>query len=126
MWYGIGCILIEILRMNSGVLEFLMMFNILISIVILVGFIIVGLVIYLYRIFKVKNCIVYDDYGRKVVLFDLDGILLDIIDFIYKNIIVIFKVYFLNKKLIDEELKVFVGLILDELFGWYEKDNKKL
>ncbi len=126
VWYGIGRIPTELLRLNSGVAEPLMLFNIPASIATSVGLIIAGVSIFLYRKLKVKNVPSYNDYGRKAVLFDLDGTLLDSIELIYKNITETLKVHFPDLKLTKDQLKAFVGPTLYESFGWYEKDSKKV
>ncbi|WP_162146846.1 prolipoprotein diacylglyceryl transferase [Acholeplasma granularum] len=126
VWYGVGRIPNEILRMASGVKEPLMLFNIPVSIATSVALILAGILVFIIRRLTNKNIISYDDYGKKAVLFDLDGTLLDTIDLIYKNIKETFKIHFPNKKLSDEELRSFVGPTLDVSFGWYEKDPEKI
>ncbi len=126
VWYGIGRIPTELLRLNSGVDEPLMFLNIPASIATSVGLILAGIAIFVYRNIKHKNRPTYNDYGRKAVLFDLDGTLLDTIELIYKNIGETFKVHFPDIQLTDEKLKAFVGPTLYESFGWYENDPKKV
>lgn len=126
VWYGMGRIPTELLRLNSGVDEPLMFLSIPTSIATSVGLIIAGVAVFIYRRYKSTNDLSYNDYGKKAVLFDLDGTLLDTKDLIYKNITATFKKHFPNKKLSEDELKAFVGPTLHESFGWYEKDAKKI
>lgn len=123
VWYGIGRIPNELLRMQSGVDEPLMLLGIPVSIATSVGLILAGVLIFVLKRVLKKDMNTYEDYGKKAVLFDLDGTLLDTIDLIYKNTKDTFKEFFPDLVLDEKTLKTFVGPTLEESFSWYEKDE---
>jgi len=126
VWYGIGRIPNEILRMSSGVPEPLMLFNIPVSIATSVGLILAGLAIFIGKRIYAKEMGPYNQASLKAVLFDLDGTVIDTIQIIYKTLRQTFAVYFPELKLTEKELKPFVGPTLEESFGWYEKDPTRI
>ncbi len=121
IWYGIGRIPAELLRMQSGIDEPLMIGGISVSIATSILFIVGGLAILIgKRIISKDPLPYYSTYGKNAVLFDLDGTLLDTKDLIFKNVTLTFKKYFPDKVLTEDELKAFVGPTLEESFSWYE------
>src|SRR5690606_19492646 len=110
-------------RMQSGVDEPLMLLGIPVSIATSVGLILAGVLIFVLKRVLKKDMNTYEDYGKKAVLCDLDGTLLDTIDLIYKNTKDTFKEFFPDLVLDEKTLKTFVGPTLEESFSWYEKDE---
>ncbi len=126
VWYGIARIPAELLRLQSGVDEPLMIGGVSVSIATSILFIVGGLAVFIGKRIFAKDLPYYNTYGKHAVLFDLDGTLLDTKDLIFKNVTLTFKKYFPNKTLTEKELKAFVGPTLEESFSWYEKNPAKI
>ncbi|MFA5693025.1 MAG: prolipoprotein diacylglyceryl transferase [Acholeplasmataceae bacterium] len=126
VWYGIGRIPTESLRLLSGVDEPLMAFGIPVSIATSVLLIVAGLLVFILKRIYFKDLGSYKDYGKKIVLFDLDGTLLDTKDDIYNNLRKTFKRFYPGKIFSDEDLKPFFGPTLNQSFSNLEKDPKKV
>ncbi len=126
VWYGVGRIPTESLRLLSGVDEPLKAFGIPVSIATSVLLIIAGILVFILKRVYMKDLGYYKDYGKKVVLFDLDGTLLDTKEVIYKNLRTTFKHYYPNKEYSDNDLLEFFGPTLHQSFSNIEKDPKKL
>ncbi|VEU83102.1 prolipoprotein diacylglyceryl transferase [Acholeplasma hippikon] len=128
VWYGVGRIPTETLRILESSLsgEPLSAGGVSISILTSIGLIIAGLLVFFLKRKYQKNLPYYDEYGKKAVLFDLDGTLLDTLALIKVNTRETFKKFLPNINLSDDELKAFFGPTLHESFSWYEKDPKKI
>lgn len=128
VWYGVGRIPNEALRIMESSLggEPLAVGGLSISIMTSIGLIIAGVLVFFLKRKYNKGLPYYDEYGKKAVLFDLDGTLLDTYDLIVRNTTETFAKFLPNLKLSDKELKAFFGPTLEESFSWYEKDPKKV
>lgn len=128
VWYGIGRIPNEVLRIMESSLsgEPLAVGGLSISIMTSAALIIAGILVFVLKRKFFKNLPFYDEYGKKAVLFDLDGTLLDTFELIVINTKETFKKFKPEINLSDKELKAFFGPTLDESFSWYEKDPKKV
>ncbi|HEY8405793.1 MAG TPA: prolipoprotein diacylglyceryl transferase [Acholeplasma sp.] len=126
LWYGMARIPNELLRLQSGVAEPLMIGGVSVSVLTSIGFIIAGIAIIIGKRIYAKDLPYYSTYGKHAVLFDLDGTLLDTKDIIYDNIKRTFAIYQPDRTFTEKELKAFVGPTLEESFSWYEKDHDKV
>ena len=126
IWYGMARIPNELLRLQSGVAEPLMIGGVSVSVLTSIGFIIAGIAIIIGKRIYAKDLPYYSTYGKHAVLFDLDGTLLDTKDIIYDNIKRTFAIYQPDRTFTEKELKAFVGPTLEESFSWYEKDHDKV
>lgn len=125
VWYGLGRIPIEILRLNSGVDEPLMFLGMPVAILISVAFILGGLAIFFGRRKFAKSQMPYNNYNKKAVLFDLDGTLLDTKEIIFKNVLATFKEVKPEVKLTQAQLQSFLGPTLEQSFQVYGKNEKE-
>ena len=138
VWYGMVRIPMEVLRLNSGVNDPIMLGNtgIPVSIVTAVIFIIAGV-----AFFVLKRKVLTKLYKRELylevietvkenhidtLLFDLDGTLLDTRKLIDASFIETFRHYFPEKELTEKELDSFFGPTLYESFSRYETDEDKI
>ena len=132
IWYGSVRIFTESLRLNSGVSEPLMMGPIPVSILTSVLFIIGGVTFLVLKRFKgpkVKYCDVVDfvkDNIPDVILFDLDGTLLNTRDLIDHSFVHTFEHFRPDYKLSDEELDSFFGPTLYQTFSRYSNDKDEV
>ncbi|HHY96529.1 MAG TPA: prolipoprotein diacylglyceryl transferase, partial [Acholeplasma sp.] len=128
VWYGIGRIPVELLRiLESGLSgEPLAVGGLSISILTSIGLILTGVAIFLLRRFYFKSKDgYYTDYGKEAILFDLDGTLLDTKEFIFEIVVETFKKYKPEVKLTEKDLLGFFGPTLEESFSKYEENKEK-
>lgn len=138
VWYGIVRIPMEVLRLNSGVNDPIMLGDtgIPVSIVTAVIFILSGVAFFVLKrtiLAKVFKREFYLDVVNRTtenhvdtLLFDLDGTLLDTRSLIDASFIATFHEYFPDKVLTDEELDSFFGPTLYQSFSRFESDEKKI
>lgn len=134
VWYGSVRCFTESLRLQGQENDPLMLFNtnIPVSIVVSVIFILSGLAFLILKTFfgpkKYYQDIIKEVLENKVsmVLFDLDGTLLDTRGLIFASFIHTFEKYFPDYILTDEELESFFGPPLYETFRRYCDDDKKI
>ena len=138
VWYGIVRIPMEVLRMNSGVDDPIMLGNtgIPVSIVTAVLFIIGGVALFVLKrtvLTKFTERVNYQEFLEKVkenhidtLLFDLDGTLLNTRRLIDMSFIETFKHFYPEKELTEEELDSFFGPTLYQTFKRYEDDEAKI
>lgn len=128
VWYGIGRIPVELLRISESGLsgEPLAVGGLSISILTSIGLILTGVAIFLLRRFYFKSKDgYYTDYGKEAILFDLDGTLLDTKEFIFEIVVETFKKYKPEVKLTEKDLLGFFGPTLEESFSKYEENKEK-
>jgi phosphatidylglycerol:prolipoprotein diacylglycerol transferase len=136
LWYGIVRIPCEILRLNSGVAEPLMMGPIPASIATAVLFIILGVAFFILKrtiLTKLAPRRLYQDILEEVrenhidtLIFDLDGTLLDTRELIDHSFIETFRHFRPDYELSDSELDSFFGPTLEESFSKYSDDPKEV
>lgn len=138
VWYGIVRIPMEVLRLNSGVSDPIMLGNtgIPVSIVTAVIFILSGVAFFILKrnvLTKIYKRELYQDIINEAkenhidtLLFDLDGTLLNTRSLIDKSFIETFRHYYPEKELTDEELDSFFGPTLYQTFKRYEDDEEKV
>lgn len=132
VWYGAVRIFTESLRMNSGANEVLKIGPIPVSLALSVLFIIGGIAfLVLKRFFGPKKY--YHEALKEVkenrldvVLFDLDGTLLDTKNLIFRSFIHTFDKFRPEHNLTDEELNSFFGPTLHQTFSRYSNDEKEI
>ncbi|CCV63712.1 Bipartite prolipoprotein diacylglyceryl transferase and phosphatase domain [Alteracholeplasma palmae J233] len=135
-WYGIGRIFIEVLRIQSGSGEPLgiggagitdiSQWYLSTSILTSIGLILAGIAIFILKRYFVKGLPYYSEYGRKAILFDLDGTLIDTEKIIIASFEYVFKKWLPNVKLTAEDKKSFVGPTLHQTFSRYSSDEKEI
>ncbi len=129
IWYGIVRTITESFRFDGEVLK---IFNIRVSILMSVIFIICGIVfLILKRQFgKRTNYLDLVEYIKNnkidTVLFDLDGTLLDSKELIYRSFVHTFEKFYPNHELSDAELDSFFGPPLSVTFAKYTNDSKQI
>ena len=129
IWYGIVRTITESFRFDGEVLK---IFNIRVSILMSVIFIICGIVfLILKRQFgKRTNYLDLVEYIKNnkidTVLFDLDGTLLDSKELIYRSFVHTFEKFYPNHELSDAELDSFFGPPLNVTFAKYTNDSKQI
>lgn len=126
VWYGIVRIPNEILRLNSGVSEPLMLAGMSASILTSVGLIIAGVAVFILKRYFAKELPYYAQVGQKAVLFDLDGTLLDTEALIIRTFKQVFAEKYPKLNVTEEAYLSFIGPTLEESFSKYEKNNKKV
>ena len=126
VWYGAGRIVTESLRLQSGVSEPLMFLGMSVSILTSVALILTGIGLAIGRRIANKNLPYYADFGKKAVIFDVDGTLLDTEKIIIKSFEHAFKKELPDIKLTQEEKISFIGPTLKQTFEKYTKDQTKI
>lgn len=128
VWYGIGRIPNEILRIMESTLggEPLAVGGVSISILTSAALIVGGVLVFVLKRVYAKDLGYYVDYGKKAILFDLDGTLLDTHEMVSTNVQLTFKKFLPKVKLTDGDLNKFFGPTLEQSFSPYEKDPKKI
>lgn len=132
IWYGIVRIFTESLRLKGDPTDPLMLgnTNIPVSIATSVLFIVCGLVFIVLKSFFGPKVYYQDiltevkDNKIEMVLFDLDGTLLNTRPLIFASFVYTFEKYFPNKVLSDEELESFFGPTLKTTFSRYTDDEQ--
>ncbi len=126
-WYGVVRIFTESLRMVSGNEEDPLKFlGMPVSIAISVAFIIAGILIIILKRKYIKNLPYYATADAKLILFDLDGTLLDTKDAIYASFNKVFTEKMPHIALTDKDYVSFIGPTLEHSFSRFEKDPKKV
>ena len=132
VWYGSVRIFTESLRLNSGVAEPLMLGPIPVSIAISVLFIVLGVAFLVIKRFfgpKEKYCDVIEYFKSNrpnIVLFDLDGTLLNTRTLIDRSFVHTFEHFRPEMKLTDEDLDSFFGPTLYQTFSRYSSDENEI
>lgn len=125
-WYGVGRIITESLRLQSGVSEPLMFLGMSVSILTSVGLIVAGIGLAIGRRIVYKNLSYYSDFGKKAVIFDVDGTLLNTEKIIIESFEHTFKKELPKIKLTEEEKLSFIGPTLQQTFSNYTQDQKEI
>ena len=134
IWYGIVRCITESLRLKGDANDPLMLgnTNISVSITMSIVFIILGAVFLILKTFKGPKEYYLDILEEvkknkvEIVLFDLDGTLIDTRALIFSSFVYTFEKYFPNYELTDEELESFFGPPLKETFSRYSDDPKQV
>ena len=132
IWYGSVRIFTESLRLNSGVSEPLMMGPIPVSILISVIFIVLGVAFLVLKRFKgpkekYADVIEYFKNSRpNIILFDLDGTLLNTRTLIDRSFIHTFEHFRPDMKLTDDDLDSFFGPTLYQTFSRFSEDKNEI
>ena len=131
-WYGAVRIFTESLRLNSGVSEPLMWGPIPVSIALSVIFIIAGVTFLVLKRFKGPKEKYYDivkfieDNKPNIILFDLDGTLLNTRQLIDRSFVHTFEHFRPDHQLTDEELDSFFGPTLKQTFSRYGESEEEI
>lgn len=132
IWYGSVRCFTESLRLHGAEGDPLMLLGIPVSIATSVLFIICGITLLIVKTFVGPKEYYQDiikevaDNKIEIVLFDLDGTLLDTRRLIFASFIYTFEKYFPDHVLSDEELESFFGPTLETSFKRYESDPEKV
>lgn len=138
VWYGIVRIPMEVLRLNSGVSDPIMLGDtgIPVSIVTAVLFIIAGVAFFILKRKVLAKIFARQKYIETIelvsenhidtLIFDLDGTLLDTKTLIDMSFIETFKHFYPEKELTEEELDSFFGPTLKQSFSRYCTDEEKV
>ena len=132
VWYGTVRIFTESLRLNSGVAEPLMLGPIPVSIALSVIFIVCGVAFLVLKRFygpkeKYADVIAYYLNNKpNIVLFDLDGTLLNTRTLIDRSFVHTFEHFRPEMKLTDEDLDSFFGPTLYQTFSRFSSDQEEI
>ena len=132
VWYGSVRIFTESLRLNSGVAEPLMLGPIPVSIALSVIFIVCGVAFLVLKRFygpkeKYADVIAYYLNNKpNIVLFDLDGTLLNTRTLIDRSFVHTFEHFRPEMKLTDEDLDSFFGPTLYQTFSRFSSDQEEI
>ena len=132
VWYGTVRIFTESLRLNSGVAEPLMLGPIPVSIALSVIFIVCGVAFLVLKRFygpkeKYADVIAYYLNNKpNIVLFDLDGTLLNTRTLIDRSFVHTFEHFRPEMKLTDDDLDSFFGPTLYQTFSRFSSDQEEI
>ncbi len=132
VWYGSVRIFTESLRLNSGVAEPLMLGPIPVSIALSVIFIVCGVAFLVLKRFygpkeKYADVITYYLNNKpNIILFDLDGTLLNTRTLIDRSFVHTFEHFRPEMKLTDDDLDSFFGPTLYQTFSRFSSDQEEI